>query len=418
MVAQCDKTPRAAMAAQPLITWLVEQGLEGTSQEALLQGYCDRLVDLGVPLWRFFLGQRAFHPRFGGIGFQWTAAEGISSRAFAYEETPRNEWLRSPLFSFVQNGMSDQRYDLQTGTDYQQYPLLEDLKAQGATDYFISGLHFAKVDTENYQDPNQAPEGVLISWCTDRDGGFSAYEVELMKTAMPYLGLALKSTANRRMAADLLKVYLGRESGRRVLSGEIQRGSSRQIDAVICLFDLKGFTSLAEQIPGPDLIDMLNDYFGIAVAAIQSHGGNILKFIGDGILTMFDLGSSQLDARAALEAAKDLRAQISQRNSERLAEGLPVADFTLALHAGEILYGNIGAENRLDFTVIGPAVNLTARLSNMHEAVGQNIILSEKVQKAAGTTDHDLVSLGRYMLRGVADPIELFTVYVPDEDTA
>ncbi len=411
----CDKTLTAAQAAQPLISWLVQQGLEGASQEDLLQGYCDQMVALGVPLWRFFLGQRAFHPRFGGIGFHWTATEGISSQAFEYQETPRDDWLRSPLYHFVKNGMEEQRFDLQNGERYQAYPLLVRLHAEGATEYVVSGQQFAKVEDAQFVDANSAPEGILVSLCTQRPGGFDPHELELMRAVMPYLALALKSSANRRMATDLLKVYLGRESGRRVLSGEIQRGSSRQIDAVICLFDLKGFTSLAEQIPGTDLIDMLNDYFGLAVAAIQGHGGNILKFMGDGILTMFDLGSIQVDARAALEAAKDLRAQISARNAERAAEGLPTADFTLALHAGKILYGNIGAENRLDFTVIGPTVNLTARLSNMHEAVGQNIIVSEVVQKAAETTDHDLVSLGRYMLRGVAEPIELFTVYVADE---
>ena len=180
---------------------------------------------------------------------------------------------------------------------------------------------------------------------------------------------------------------------------------------MICYFDLKGFTRLAEQLPGPDLIDMLNDYFAIAVATIQCHGGNILKFMGDGILTMFDLGSIEADAKAALDAASELRARIGERNIERASDGLPIADFTLALHAGEILYGNIGAENRLDFTAIGPAVNLTSRISGQHREVGQSIIVSEVVQRAAHPSPHDLVSLGRYMLRGVAEPIELYTIF-------
>ena len=174
-----------------------------------------------------------------------------------------------------------------------------------------------------------------------------------------------------------------------------------------------GFHELnsVEQLPGPDLIDMLNDYFGIAVATIQCNGGNILKFMGDGILTMFDLGSIEEDAKAALDAASALRAKIGERNIERAAAGLPIADFTLALHAGEILYGNIGAENRLDFTAIGPAVNLTSRISGQHREVGQSIIVSEVVQRAAHPSPHDLVSLGRYMLRGVAEPIELYTIF-------
>jgi adenylate cyclase len=226
----------------------------------------------------------------------------------------------------------------------------------------------------------------------------------------------MRAASTQQMAKDLLQVYLGRDAGRRVMSGEITRGSSRQIDAVICYFDLKGFTQLAEQIPGTELIEMLNDYFGVAVATIQKFGGNILKFMGDGILTMFDLGSVTEDAHAALSAACELQRQIRQRNRERSADGLPIADFTLALHAGEILYGNIGSENRLDFTVIGPTVNQTARISGLHASVGRSIIVSEYVQKVAHPCPQDLVSLGRYMLRGVAEPIELFTIYDSEVD--
>ncbi|MEP2717543.1 adenylate/guanylate cyclase domain-containing protein, partial [Pseudophaeobacter sp.] len=222
-----------------------------------------------------------------------------------------------------------------------------------------------------------------------------------------------KSMSNRQMASDLLQTYLGRDPGQRVLSGEFQRGSSSEIDAVIGLFDLKGFTSLAGELPGPELIEMLNDYFGIAVAATQAHGGNILKFLGDGMLVMFNLGSIEQDAAAALAASAELCRNISQRNGERLAEGLPVTDWTLALHAGHILYGNIGAENRLDFTVIGPAVNQTARIAGMHRSVGQNLIFSQVVQQAVVGSEHDMVSLGRYMLRGVPEPLELFTIYRP-----
>ena len=216
------------------------------------------------------------------------------------------------------------------------------------------------------------------------------------------------------MAGDLLQVYLGRDAGQRVLSGEFQRGSSRQIDAVIGLFDLKGFTSLAEQIPGEEMIELLNDYFGLVVGVIQSHGGNILKFLGDGMLTMFDLGDISQDVEAALNAAVELRQVIGERNVERAAAGLPVADFTLALHAGDILYGNIGSENRLDFTVIGATVNQTARIAGLHRSVGQSVILSEDVRRAAKNLPHDLVSLGRYMLRSVPEPMELFTIFEPN----
>lgn len=396
-----------------LITWLVESGLRGASQEELLQGYCDRMVDLGVPLWRFFLGQRAYHPRYGNIGFNWMADEGVTSQVFEYSETPSEDWLQSPLYHMIDRGLDELRFDLEEAEAYQRFPLLLSLKERGATDYLVKRLKFSDA-AWTLDTTNTVAEGVLLSLTTTRPGGFSESDMTLIGLSLPHLGLALKSSANRRMASDLLKVYLGRDAGRRVLSGEIQRGSSREINAVICLFDLRGFTGLAEQIPGADLIEMLNDYFGLAVAAIQAKGGNILKFMGDGIMAIFDLGDLEADAKAALDAATALGAAVRKRNLERRVEGLPITDFTLALHAGSIHYGNIGADNRLDFTVIGPAVNLTARLSDMHTSVGRNIIVSEDVQRVAGNSEHDLVSLGRYMLRGVSKPIELFTIYSPD----
>lgn len=395
--------------AAPMIAWIVEQGLHGVSREGILKGYCERLVQAGLPLLRFHVAQRAFHPKFGGIGFSWTRAEGLSHQYFQRQETPVDAWLQSPFYRMLEQDNKEFRSSFGT-QDMADFPLIRDLAGTGATDYFATRLMFGEADDE-LQDPNNPAEGMMVSWTSDQEGGFAEADLALFRTLLPHLGLALKSSSHRQMASDLLQVYLGRDAGRRVLSGEIQRGSSQKIDAVICYFDLKGFTRLAEQLPGPDLIEMLNDYFGLAVATIQGHGGNILKFMGDGILTMFDLGSIQEDATAALAAASELRIKIAERNIERSTAGLPIADFTLALHAGEILYGNIGAENRLDFTVIGPTVNLTSRISGLHREVGQSIIVSEVVQRAAQPSPHDLVSLGRYMLRGVSEPVELYTIF-------
>jgi adenylate cyclase len=216
------------------------------------------------------------------------------------------------------------------------------------------------------------------------------------------------------MGSDLLKVYLGRDAGERVLSGEIQRGSTQNIDAVVFLFDLNGFTALSERLPGYEVVEMLNSYLDHVIDVVQAHGGNILKFLGDGVLAMFNLGTLEADARAALDAAAALQARLLQANARRAEEGRPHAGYRVTLHAGEILYGNIGAENRLDFTVIGPTVNLTARMSDLHKAVEREVLLSEHVLRAAGTVPHDLVSVGRYMLRGVAAPIEMFTIYLAD----
>ena len=393
-----------------LINWLAENGLCSRDREAFLQAFCEEMVGTGLPLMRMHLAQRAFHPQFGGIGFSWTRGAGMSKEHYEHREVPRDIWLQSPLFHLLAQDLEEFRSDLNRH-DRERFPMLQDLLERGGTDYFALGLRFTEV--EGPMDPHHPSEGVLISWTADCPGGFSEEDLNLLRAVSNHMGLALKSMSNQQMARDLLQVYLGRDAGRRVLSGEIQRGSSDKINAVICLFDLKGFTSLAEQMPGPEVIDMLNDYFGLAVGIIQSHGGNILKFMGDGMLTMFNLGSLETDAKAALDAARELRQKMRTRNRERAEAGLPAPDFTLALHAGDILYGNIGSANRLDFTVIGPTVNQTARIAGLDHSVGQSVILSEDVQRAGAGAGHDLVSLGRYMLRSVPEPIELFTIYEP-----
>lgn len=399
-------------SAEVLNTWLLQRGLEGATQEEVLHGYCSQLVDLGIPLYRLHVAQSAFHPQYGGIGFDWLREEGMSSEEYSYSETPRAEWLRSPLYHLLKNDLSEYRERLVDSNEPSQFPILNELRERGATDYFAAGVVLEARDETVPLDPTNAPEGVLLSWTSDGADGFHDSDLSVIRAAQPYLALALKAAANRRVAADLLQVYLGRDAGRRVLSGEIQRGSLQQIDAVLCYFDLKDFTSLTERTPGPDLIAMLNDYFGLAVGVIQGHGGNILKFMGDGILAMFNLPSLKESVTAGLNAVSELREKMDAKNVERQASGETTTGVTLALHAGEILYGNIGAENRLDFTVIGPAVNLTVRLSGMHRSVGQSVILSEPIVHAAGETNHDLVSLGRYMLRGVSEPQELYTIYL------
>lgn len=404
-------------AAAPVAAKLLAMGLEGAEQEAVLEGYCQALVDAGVPLMRLHVAQSAFHPRYGGVGFDWTRTDGLSTEKYEYTETPHDVWLQSPLFHLLKSEEMEMRVRLDQGNEAGRFPLFLDLRARGATDYFAAGLYLSDVRRRGDIDPansDSTPEGVLVSWTSDAPGGFTEAHLGQIRSILPYLGLALKSAANRKMARELLGVYLGKDAGNRVLSGEIERGSLEKIDAAICYFDLVGFTSLAERLEGDVMIRMLNAYFGVAVGVIEEVGGHVLKFMGDGLLAMFDLGEAREDADAVLKAAGRMIVEIAAMNDRRATAGEPIADFTLALHNGEIFYGNIGAEDRLDFTVIGPAVNQAGRLSDMHKALGQNIVISQSLRQAAGPERTDLVSLGRYMLRGVPTPQELFTLYVEE----
>ena len=399
--------------ASTLKTWLIEQGLKGTNRTDMLRAFCERLVNAGIPLLRMQLGQRAFHPEFGGIGFTWTRADGLRQAYFENPDRSMDDWRDSPFYHLIDTAKVDMVEDL-IAPKGRDYPIFEELRVMGGTGYFANWQPVGPMSREECDPENFNSEGVVASWTCEGEGGMRTEYQDLIRACFETLVLVLCTSGNRQMGSDLLKVYLGRDAGERVLSGEIQRGSTQNIDAVVFLFDLNGCTALSERLPGSEVVEMLNSYLDHVIDVVQAHGGNILKFLGDGVLAMFNLGTREADARAALDAAAALQARLLQANARRAEEGRPHAGYRVTLHAGEILYGNIGAENRLDFTVIGPTVNLTARMSDLHKAVEREVLLSEHVRRAAGTVPHDLVSVGRYMLRGVAAPIEMFTIYLAD----
>ena len=395
--------------------WLTERGLGGASQEDLLEGYCSRLVSEGLPIQRVHVAQNALHPQFGGIGFDWYKDTGVIREHYEHHDTTGERWLRSPLYHMMVEKLTSLRLRVDDPRVHSKFPIIDDLFAKGATDYFACSMPFVFVEEIDSIDPNNPPEGLMISWTCDQEGGFADAEIGVLTDLMPPLGLALKASSDRQMAEDLLKVYLGADAGARVLSGEIQRGSLETIHAVVWYFDLQGFTRLSENTSPKSIISMLNDYFGAVVAVVDAHGGNVLKFMGDGLLAIFSFEDQQNASRSAVEAAHALRGAISEVNRRRRADGLPCTGFNLALHSGDVLYGNIGGESRLDFTIIGPAVNATSRILGMCNPLEQDIILSSRIADAVANQRDDVVSLGRYMLRGVPEPRELFTLYDPPE---
>lgn len=398
-----------------LASWLIARGLEGASREELLEGYCSRLVAAGLPVQRVHMAQRALHPEFGSLGFDWYRDKGVQREQFDHQEIPAESWLQSPLYHLMANNLDQLRLSPADAATRRQFPLLRDLHEFGSTDYFAVLTSFSKISIDSPIDPVNPPEGIAMSWTSDAPDGFSDTDISALRALMAPLGLALKAVSDRQTGEDLLKTYLGADAGARVLSGEIQRGSLQTIDAVVWYFDLQGFTRLSEKHPPETIISMLNDYFGSVVSIVDRFGGNVLKFMGDGLLAIFSFDDQKHASRSAVEAAHVLRGAIDEVRERREAAGLPHTGYTLALHSGEILYGNIGGQRRLDFTIIGPAVNTTSRILGMCGPLEQELIISSRV--AAAVTGHrdDLVSLGRYLLRGVPVPQELFTLYSPSQ---
>ena len=245
-----------------------------------------------------------------------------------------------------------------------------------------------------------------LSLATRRSGGFDADEVALFAATIPAVAFNLEVQALRRTARTLLDTYVGRQSGGRVLEGQIQRGSGETIRAVIWLCDLRGFTNLSEKLPRDKLIDLLNCYFGPMCDAVAAEGGEILKFIGDAMLAIFPIDADAArTCTAALSAAERAQAALAQENHRRESARLPRIEYGLALHVGDVMYGNIGSDTRLDFTVIGPAVNLTARIESMCRQLGRQLLLSADFVEAGGVAAQ---SLGVFALKGVGADQEIF----------
>ncbi len=397
-------------AIQDIADWLVQQGLENAPVEIWLEAFCNRLVSAGLPLQRANITLRAHHPEVGTVAFRWHRGGGNEREEFIRRTDAPEEYILSPIYYLLVNNIEEIRQDLTVDDPELNFPLFDELRERGATDYFAVKRFFLLPDNATPVDPMQAEEGAIISLATDASGGFTSQQLDGLRQLISPLCLTLKCGANRLMAEDITAAYLGKDASRRVLSGDITRGSSETISAVIWYFDLQGFTKLSEALPGHSIIELLNDYFAEAVDVVERHGGNVLKFMGDGMLAIFDINQVPDARRVAIHAAAELRDTFDELNQRRQADGLPTTGFTLSLHAGDVLYGNIGGRSRLDFTVVGPAVNTTSRILGMCNALDQNIIVSDKVAGDLVGSIPSLVSLGQYRLRGVAERQELFTI--------
>ena len=246
-------------------------------------------------------------------------------------------------------------------------------------------------------------------WMTDRPDGFTDGDITALERLTPFLGLAIKSVSLGRIAA-LVETYLGRDAGRRVLRGRIARGVADRIKAVLWFSDLRNHTRIADASPPEEIIPLLNDYAEAIVSAIHQNSGDVLKLIGDGVLAIFPAEDRARACAAALDAAKEARELVEALNKRRLAEGLPATDIYLGLHLGVVFYGNIGSKERLDFTVVGPAVNEVARIAAMCRSVDQPILISSEFANSVAAERRRFSSVGRFALRGVGTPQDLFTL--------
>jgi adenylate cyclase len=286
------------------------------------------------------------------------------------------------------------------------FPILDDLRAEGQTDFLVLIQRFGTGGTIGEMDC------VYSSWTTDAPGGFSDEQVAALCRLVPSLALAVKCVSLTRIAETLVETYLGRDAGKLVLSGRIGRGVAERIGAVLWYSDLHSFSRISESAAPDEIIPFLNDYSEAIISSVHEAGGDVLKLIGDGTLAIFKADDPGQACRCALYADALMRSRIADLNDRRGALGLPVTDAYLGLHIGEVYYGNIGSQDRLDFTVVGPAVNEVSRIVALCRSVERNVLASSGFVASAFEDDRrNLVSIGRYALKGVQQPQELFTFH-------
>src|SRR5712675_403994 len=391
-----------------LMNWLVGQGLAGLPENDLLRGFCERCRAEGLDLSRGLVFLDTLHPIFEGRGFRWNATETNESDAFEYGSTSEGDaaqnWRRSTFFHMLEHGHDELRIDL-ADCGSLDFSMINELAAKGHK-HFVAFVHrFGEAGTLGQMDC------FYSYWVTRRDDGFGEQGLAALRDLVPVLGLAIKSGAQVDIARTLGRVYLGRDASEQVLRGRISRGVTERINAVLWFSDLRGSTAISENLTPDEIIPFLNDYAQAAIDAIHDAGGDVLKLIGDGVLAMFTNEDMTAARRAALRAEHRFRQNVAVLNARRGAEHRPTTSAYVGLHVGEVFYGNIGSEDRLDFTAVGPAVNEVSRIASMCRSVDRELMASSAFRTGLDTAGQRyLVSTGRFALRGIGRAQDLYTL--------
>jgi adenylate cyclase len=371
------------------VAWLVEGARSAPQPTDILEQLCTRLLECGLPLDRVAVFVRTLHPSIMGRRFVWRLGAPVEATDAPFAVLDSDAFRLNPVPKVMRDAAPIRRRIAEPdGPD--DFLILEELRAEGVTDYLALPLVFTDGAAH------------AITFTTKRPGGFTHEHIAALGAVQAPLARLTEIFALRRTAANLLSTYVGHGSGERILEGNIRRGDIESIDAVIFLSDLRGFSTLGNERPGSEVIELLNDYFDCILPAIDDRGGEVLKFISDAVLAIFPLaGAPRGTCDEALAATRTGLASLAALDKP----GRPALRCGIALHVGQVLYGNIGGANRLDFTAIGPAVNLAARLERISAETGRAIILSADLAWQCGAS---VESLGHFELRGFAEEQEVF----------
>jgi len=392
--------------------WLTQSSLAGDDLETVIRGLCERLAAAGLPVKRVHLSFSMLHPLYDALGFTWERGGGMSVERYRNKPGDRPErFLRSPYFYLLSNNLDHLRRRIDPAMP-SEFPVFDDLKEMGVTDYMAFMNSFAR----------ESSQGMMGSWSTDAVGGFSDDMIAALLKIQNHLAVAAKMAVLGRLAGNMLSTYLGGGAGKRVLSGQTKRGDGETIRAALVIADMRKSTALAERDGRQAYIDTLNLFFDAIAAPFNRNGGEILSFLGDGFLAVYPCDRhkepSQVACRAALSAAVKATRRMGELNAERKKDGLSQVGFGIGLHVGNVMFGNVGLKDRLTFSAFGAAVNEVQRLQELTKKFQHKIVASEAfVEYCEGSW----TTLGQEKLRGVDGTMtvlspELRKVRPTDED--
>ncbi len=373
--------------------WLIESGAQADDPGQVLKGISKQLLELGIPLTRTTLHVRALHAERIGVTRIWRKGHKVEEVYFPHGARDDPVYHNSPL-----KAVYDSREWLVLAVNEEtakRYNIVPDLVELGVTEYVVAPMFFSN-GMEN-----------AVTWATDRPGGFLAEEIELLRRLLPTLRTVYELRTLHHTFHDVLRMYAGRGPAERILSGQVRRGEVARIESAILFCDMRNFTALTAAMPAENLVTVLNEYFDHVVPHVISRAGEILKYLGDGILAIFPAGEEDEDVAsskaityscmAAYEAATAIVEALDARNARRGDDSVPIEP-AVSLHYGRLAYGNVGSGERLDFTVIGSAVNLTSRLNELCSVVERPILMSADFAQRIGS---DCCVLGSFELKGI-----------------
>ena len=380
-----------ALNIQPVIDWLVGGAPPARVAPDVLLEFCRRVRAHGLSIYRAAVYVRTLHPNVLGRSFIWHEdKDGVEVGEAAYELLESDQFLKSPIrVVFIEQ--VEVRRRLADPACPLDFPILPDLLKEGATDFMGLPLRFVNGEVH------------VATFATRRPGGFTDAEVAALRALAPPLARIAEVYAHLRKAHNILDAYLGHHAGEKVLAGQIRRGDGEEIRAVIWFCDLRDSTVLADSMSRAEFLRLLNEFFECVLGPVLEQKGEVLRFIGDAALAIFPVGESPGDAcDRALAAALEALARMDKANASRAR---PLR-FGIGLHLGDVLYGNIGTPSRIEFTVIGAAANEAARIEALCKELETPLVASEAVARHLSAA---LRPLGRHRLRGVAEPMALFT---------